>query len=259
MEDKLKRHEELCKQIHETFVTKNNDYGDSVHDLLEKLGPITLATRLGDKYNRICSLLTKGLDKQLVKSESILDTFLDLANYAIIGYIEMEQYLNNFSQYPIDEEEPKIKLVPKKDGLIRRKYDANESSTETITIPFSYFVKSFIDIFIGSDITNEKLFNEYVDEINERFYNNLDKCNLNNETDKCTTLDSLLSVLISCISEYDNKVEDISSSTYIYNFANFINPLQITKQIFEQRFIYDPELVIYNTKEKHIKFNKAIK
>ena len=122
MEDKLKRHEELCKEIHETFIAKNNDYGDSVHDLFEKLGPITLATRLGDKYNRICSLLTKGLDKQLVKSESILDTFLDLANYAIIGYIEMEQYLNNFS-HPIDKEEPKIELVSKKDELIRYKCD----------------------------------------------------------------------------------------------------------------------------------------
>ena len=91
MTDKLKRHGELCNLIHDTYISKNNDYGDSVHELFEKLGPITLATRLGDKYNRICSLLTKGLDKQLVKSESILDTFLDLANYAIIGYIEMEQ------------------------------------------------------------------------------------------------------------------------------------------------------------------------
>lgn len=135
MEDKLKRHEELCKQIHETFVAKNNDYGDSVHELLEKLGPITLATRLGDKYNRICSLLTKGLDKQLVKSENILDTFLDLANYAIIGYIEMEQYLNNFSQYPIDKEELKIELVPKKDELIRYKCDLNEKETSTTDNP----------------------------------------------------------------------------------------------------------------------------
>ena len=111
MEDKLKRHEELCKQIHETFIAKNNDYGDSVHELLEKLGPITLATRLGDKYNRICSLLTKGLDKQLVKSESILDTFLDLANYAIIGYVEMEQYLNNLSQYPIDKSKVNTDII----------------------------------------------------------------------------------------------------------------------------------------------------
>ena len=389
MEDKLKRHEELCKQIHETFVTKNNDYGDSVHELLEKLGPITLATRLGDKYNRICSLLTKGLDKQLVKSESILDTFLDLANYAIIGYVEMEQYLNNLSQYPIDKskvntdiilpasttdnqplaysvitdethcdivddekiktvkcplqkigdnqvavvkrsksidiqtgdelfsfplsnclpidtpseyfrtqipidsnsstvfvlvpsevfkmedntvklyqkpfgvipakevkEELKIELEPKKDG-----YKCDLEKETSLTIPFSYFVKSFIEIYIGDDITDEKLFNEYVNEINERFYNNLDKCNLNNETDKCTTLDSLLSVLISCISAYNDKIEDTSStisSTCIYNFANFINPLQLTKQIFEQRFIYDKEQIIYNTKEKHIKF-KAIK
>ena len=93
--DKLKRHEELCNEIHDTYIAKNNDYGDSVHDLMEKLGPITLVTRLGDKYNRICSLLQKGLENQKVKSESILDTFLDLANYAIIGYIEMEQYLKN--------------------------------------------------------------------------------------------------------------------------------------------------------------------
>lgn len=95
--NKVERHEELCKLIHETYKAKNSDYGDSVHELFVKLGPVTVATRLGDKYNRICSLLQKGLEDQKVKSESILDTFLDLANYAIIGYLEMEEYLNNKS------------------------------------------------------------------------------------------------------------------------------------------------------------------
>lgn len=95
--DKSKRHEELCKEIHDVYVKKNNDYGDSVHELYEKLGPITLLTRLGDKYNRLCSLLQKDENERQVKDENIIDTLMDLANYALMGCIEIEQQKNKYT------------------------------------------------------------------------------------------------------------------------------------------------------------------
>ncbi len=46
-------------------------------------------TRLGDKFIRINNLISKG--KTAVKDESILDTLVDLANYALITRILYEE------------------------------------------------------------------------------------------------------------------------------------------------------------------------
>ncbi len=45
--------------------------------------------RLSDKLNRV-KALTRG-DSQQVKDESLRDTLLDLANYAILAVMEMDR------------------------------------------------------------------------------------------------------------------------------------------------------------------------
>lgn len=45
--------------------------------------------RLGDKFNRF-KTLSRKLDTQKVSDESLKDTLLDLANYAIMTVLEME-------------------------------------------------------------------------------------------------------------------------------------------------------------------------
>ena len=45
--------------------------------------------RLGDKFNRF-KTLSRKLESQKVRDESIRDTLLDLANYAIMTVLEME-------------------------------------------------------------------------------------------------------------------------------------------------------------------------
>lgn len=50
--------------------------------------------RLGDKLNRF-KTLSRKLDSQRVSDESLKDTLLDLANYAIMTVLEMEDAPND--------------------------------------------------------------------------------------------------------------------------------------------------------------------
>ena len=85
--DKIQRHQELLNTMHELYVTKNHDYGDSVHDTYLKYGLTSFLVRLEDKLNRARTISQK---EQLVKDEKIKDTLLDLANYAILAVLELE-------------------------------------------------------------------------------------------------------------------------------------------------------------------------
>ena len=49
--------------------------------------------RLGDKLNRF-KQLTRNPDAQAVRNESIRDTLIDLANYAIMTIMELEDTAN---------------------------------------------------------------------------------------------------------------------------------------------------------------------
>lgn len=86
--DKTETHEKLCKEIHELYVKKNHDYGDSFGKTYKDLGIISAATRISDKYNRFVEL-AKG-NKPLVSTETIRDTLIDMANYALMTIIELD-------------------------------------------------------------------------------------------------------------------------------------------------------------------------
>ncbi len=94
--DKIARHDSICAKLHETYKNKNNDYGDSFSKL-RKEHPNAILVRIGDKYNRLKTLM--GGVEQKVSDESIRDTLLDLANYCIMEVVEMDS--------EIDFEEPK--------------------------------------------------------------------------------------------------------------------------------------------------------
>lgn len=88
--NRVKRHREICEKLNKIYEQKNHDYGNSFGETFEKLGIISAVTRLSDKYNRICSLATKSESERQVKDENIKDTLIDMANYAIMTIIEME-------------------------------------------------------------------------------------------------------------------------------------------------------------------------
>lgn len=86
--DKIEQYKRICVVLREIYKHKNHDYGDSFGETYKKLGIISAVTRITDKVNRLQSLCTKD---QQVKDESIKDTLWDLANYAIMTLIEMEE------------------------------------------------------------------------------------------------------------------------------------------------------------------------
>lgn len=85
---KVLRHGEICKEINELYAKKNHDYGDSFHQTFVEEGMAMARIRLGDKFNRFKTLSRNG--EQQVNDESIRDTLIDLANYAIMTVLEME-------------------------------------------------------------------------------------------------------------------------------------------------------------------------
>ena len=80
---KVQRHAEICKEINRLYEQKNHDYGDSFHQTFVEEGMAMARIRLGDKLSRF-KTLSRGND------ESIRDTLIDLANYAIMTVLEME-------------------------------------------------------------------------------------------------------------------------------------------------------------------------
>lgn len=87
--NKIERHKELCEGMHNLYKQKNHDYGDSFSKTYKELGIVSAVTQIMHKHNRLVTLAV-GAD-QMVQGESIKDTLIDLANYAIMTVIEMEE------------------------------------------------------------------------------------------------------------------------------------------------------------------------
>lgn len=72
----------LANQMTDLYARKNRDYGNSFDKSMDKFGLVVAAIRIGDKVNRLRSLIEKGSAE--VKDESLADTFIDLACYSIM-------------------------------------------------------------------------------------------------------------------------------------------------------------------------------
>lgn len=96
---KVERHGKLCDDIKCLYIRKNHDYGDSFARARKVIPHYTLG-RLYDKFSRYMNL-TLNEEKQMVKEETINDTLMDLANYAImelterLGEIEEQEESNH--------------------------------------------------------------------------------------------------------------------------------------------------------------------
>ena len=87
---KVERHKALCQELNDLYARKNHDYGDSFHQTFLEEGYAMSRIRLSDKLNRFKSLSRKAGDVQ-VKDESLRDTLIDLAIYALMTVLEMEE------------------------------------------------------------------------------------------------------------------------------------------------------------------------
>ena len=82
-------HSAICDELKSLYYRKNTDYGDSFHKTFIEEGMAMSRIRLTDKLERFKRLTRSG--EQNVKDESIRDTLIDLANYAIMTIVEMER------------------------------------------------------------------------------------------------------------------------------------------------------------------------
>lgn len=90
MSEQVKKHMEICQELNQLYERKNYDYGDSFHQSYIEEGEAMVRIRLTDKLNRYKSLTKSG--NQRVTDESVRDTLMDLANYAIMAIMEMDGY-----------------------------------------------------------------------------------------------------------------------------------------------------------------------
>lgn len=89
-----KEFKQIQKEMYEMFARKHMDYGlnnialggDILNNKNDKQFSLTgLCIRLTDKISRLKNLLING--RSFVEGEGIQDTFIDIANYGIIGLL----------------------------------------------------------------------------------------------------------------------------------------------------------------------------
>lgn len=84
--NKLDIHAGICDSIKDLYRRKNADYGDSFAKARQAVPNYTLG-KLYDKFSRYMNLTLNGEGSAQVE-ESLDDTLMDLANYAIMELAE---------------------------------------------------------------------------------------------------------------------------------------------------------------------------
>lgn len=87
--DNVARHRQICEELNALYERKNHDYGNSFHLTYLEEGMAAPRFRLNDKLNRFKEL-SKNPGMQAVSGETIRDTLIDLANYAIMTVMELD-------------------------------------------------------------------------------------------------------------------------------------------------------------------------
>lgn len=100
--DNVKQHESLLRQIHDTYIKKNHDYGDSFSRSFKKYGLVAAMVRMEDKWNRLDNMASGA--EQKVADETIQDTLLDLAGYCIMTIMELDKQKNIENQKAFEEQ-----------------------------------------------------------------------------------------------------------------------------------------------------------
>ena len=85
--DKTSYHQLICKDLHDLYIKKNADYGNSFADIYAEVGMPYAYGHLAEKLRRIRSLMNQPAN---VKGESMRDSLVDLANYTILTIVELD-------------------------------------------------------------------------------------------------------------------------------------------------------------------------
>ena len=84
--DRVKQFIEIQEKCREVFRKKNSDYGDA----FAKQGIVGIFVRISDKLSRYTNITKKSIEIS-VEDETLIDTLLDLHNYAAMALILLEE------------------------------------------------------------------------------------------------------------------------------------------------------------------------
>ena len=93
MTEDERRHRKILDEMADTFSKKNSDYGNAFEEILDDFGASYAVGRLKEKLKRLTKLVVSN--KQEVKDESIEDTLLDMANYAVLTIMWLQKQEEN--------------------------------------------------------------------------------------------------------------------------------------------------------------------
>lgn len=79
---------DIVNGMYGTFKAKNHDYGNSFSELFAECGMTYAYGHMAEKLKRVKSLMS---DEAKVNGESMRDSLLDLANYAILTIMELDK------------------------------------------------------------------------------------------------------------------------------------------------------------------------
>jgi len=83
-EEKIEKYKSIQNELLETFIKKNNDYGNNNLDTYGKIGIII---RMQDKINRYLNISKNNIEIK-VDDENLNDTIKDLINYCYLFLIQ---------------------------------------------------------------------------------------------------------------------------------------------------------------------------
>ena len=78
-----------CEELKKLLISKNKDYGNSYDKTLNEYGRNIGLIRIEDKLNRLKNLLL--LKEKMRTEDSIIDTILDIAGYAVLFSIYLKE------------------------------------------------------------------------------------------------------------------------------------------------------------------------
>ena len=93
--EKTEIHQGILDEMHNLYLRKNADYGDSFAQLRKRY-PNFVCMRLFDKLNRLDTLIQPGYEAK-VTDEKLEDTLMDIANYAVMEILERRKERENVS------------------------------------------------------------------------------------------------------------------------------------------------------------------
>lgn len=85
--DKIKNE---CNGLKDLLIEKNQKYGNSFFKTADEYGKTVLVLRIDDKLNRLKQLILHN-ESDDMQGESIKDTLIDLAGYAVLAKIYLER------------------------------------------------------------------------------------------------------------------------------------------------------------------------